>query len=138
VESLDQIAILPWLLEEWNRIPGVKPARLERIGGTLKAQIERRLREKKSKLYWAETFAIVSRSPWLTGRTKEGWRADIEWITGPKNLSKVRGGKYLDEPADVPVGSPPSRGEEQARRLLTKLNHEGEHDEHRQPKILNP
>lgn len=54
--------------------------------------------------WFRDFFATVARSAFLTGRGKRdgwkgGWKADLEWLMGPKNFAKAVEGRYLEERA---------------------------------------
>jgi hypothetical protein len=45
---------------------------------------------------WREVLAKVEASPFLRGE-KTSFRADLDWLSGPKNFAKVLAGKYDDQ-----------------------------------------
>jgi hypothetical protein len=44
---------------------------------------------------WTQVLANVERSPFLRGEVKT-WRADLDWLVGPKNFAKVLSERYVD------------------------------------------
>lgn len=50
-------------------------------------------KERQRVEWWADYFAEVAKSEFLTGKARE-WRADFEWLIAPRNFTKVLEGKY--------------------------------------------
>ncbi len=44
--------------------------------------------------WWEQFFRYVQESDFLTGRTKEAFVADLEWLVRPKNFTKIANGRY--------------------------------------------
>lgn len=44
--------------------------------------------------WWEAFFSYVHESDFLTGRTKEAFVADLEWLIRPKNFTKIANGRY--------------------------------------------
>jgi len=44
--------------------------------------------------WWETFFKYVSNSDFLTGRTKECFRADLEWLVTKSNFEKIANGRY--------------------------------------------
>ena len=64
--------------------------------GSIPKSIKRRLIEKKERrelAWWNEYFTYVGLSDFLTGK-KTDFKADLEWLIGPKNMQKVLNGRY--------------------------------------------
>ena len=85
--------------EEWNRVEGVKPCK--KITGPLSQRIKR-LNTEHDKAWWGALFQEIQASKFLMGKTisregKRPFRIDLDWATGPINLSKILSGKYADE-----------------------------------------
>lgn len=83
---------------KWNGIPGVKPCAA--ITGVLATRINT-LRKEHSPPWWDGLFTVVAASPFLLGKVttvqgKPPFHANLPWVTGPINLSKVLAGNYLD------------------------------------------
>jgi hypothetical protein len=50
--------------------------------------------------WWEALFRLCAASAFLSGK-KTDFRADLLWLTGPKNLGKILAGRYVDRaPAD--------------------------------------
>lgn len=47
--------------------------------------------------WWEALFRLVAGSRFLRGENDRGWRADLLWICGPKNLEKILAGAYHRE-----------------------------------------
>jgi hypothetical protein len=60
-----------------------------------RANIGRRLQEIGGLPGWRDVLAEVRKSPLLRG-DKTDWRAEIDWLLNPTNLTKVREGNYDD------------------------------------------
>jgi hypothetical protein len=45
---------------------------------------------------WKQMLAAVEASPFLCGENDRGFRADLDWLSKPKNFHKVLSGKYAD------------------------------------------
>jgi hypothetical protein len=108
-------ASVGWLAQEWNRVPGVVPANGSLTGSVLKT-IQARLREHPNQEFWKRLFdSEVAPSEFLCGR-KTDWAASLDWICGPKNLSKVLSGRYRN------VGTQLRQGENSAvGRALSRM-----------------
>lgn len=65
-----------------------------------------RLKELGGMEGWRAMLEIVRASPWLRGE-KTDWRAELDWLLEPKNLTKVMEGNYDD---DVPDRNCPKAG----------------------------
>jgi hypothetical protein len=65
------------------------------LDDALRSQIRTRWTEHPEIEWWTNYFGIVSRSPWLLGRGS-AWKATMPWLMGPKNISKVLNGQYLE------------------------------------------
>lgn len=50
--------------------------------------------ERQTLEWWRRYFVYVSRSDFLTGKVKADFMADLEWLIGPKNFSKIANGRY--------------------------------------------
>lgn len=44
--------------------------------------------------WWKRYFQYVNESDFLMGRTKEAFRADLEWLVRPRNFTKIANGRY--------------------------------------------
>lgn len=44
--------------------------------------------------WWRDYFLRISRSPFLTGKSRTGWRASFDWLLNPENAAKVMEGNY--------------------------------------------
>lgn len=93
-------ASVAWLVQEWNKIPGVVPANGSLTGPVLKS-IRARLVEHPNKNFWLNLFTSeIAVSDFLCGR-KTDWAASIDWVCGPKNLSKILSGKYRNRDSQL-------------------------------------
>lgn len=63
-----------------------------RIYTTLKSRIKE-AKERQTVTWWRDYFLQVQASDFLMGRNSD-WRANLDWLTGPKNMSKVLNGNY--------------------------------------------
>jgi hypothetical protein len=45
-------------------------------------------------VFFESVFNTVNQSDFLTGKNKEGWTADFDWILNPNNFIKIIEGKY--------------------------------------------
>lgn len=72
-----------------------------------RAGLARRLHEIGGLPGWRDVLAGVRRSSLLRG-DKTDWRAELDWLLNPKNLTKVREGNY-DDNAGTPGTSGPVR-----------------------------
>jgi hypothetical protein len=60
-------------------------------------QMRVRWREKPERQnlgWWKWYFELVRQCPWLMGENEKNWTADLDWLTGKKNMPKVLDGKY--------------------------------------------
>lgn len=75
--------------------------RIRDITDPLKKRINARWSERveRRSIAWWESFfeKDVAGSDYLSGRVKE-WRADLFWLTGPENMTKVLNGTYRNKP----------------------------------------
>lgn len=93
--SENSLATLEWLQERFAQIPGVRPT-LHLTGACLQS-VNARLREHPKRDWWERLFTdMVEPSDFLCGRVNE-FQASLVWICGPKNISKVQAGQYLEK-----------------------------------------
>lgn len=95
----DQPATAEWVLGRWNETVGVKPVKIDRLerGRGVHRRVTTRLREHPTKSWWLDLFATVAGSEFLTGLSTN-FRASLDWVLGPENLSKVLQGNYENHP----------------------------------------
>lgn len=74
------------------------------LSGPIRERIKSRLREHPDRDWWEMLFGIVMASDFLSGR-KTDFAASLDWVLGPKNLSKILAGNY--ENRSVPPTSTP-------------------------------
>lgn len=68
--------------------------KVQKIGKHLRSRLSARWKEYADIKWWVDYFAFVAKSDFLTGRTKQEFRADLYWITGPENMEKILNGRY--------------------------------------------
>lgn len=64
------------------------------------ANIKARIKEdpdRKVMSWWIDYFQSVSERSFLLGDNDSNWKADLHWLTGPKNMAKVESGAYMKE-----------------------------------------
>lgn len=66
------------------------------ITDTLKKSIKARWREHPDLEWWEWYFNGIRDCPFLMGK-KTDWCANLNWILGPKNMTKVLSGQYLEK-----------------------------------------
>lgn len=60
-----------------------------------KEQISKRLKKNPSKTYWIRVFEKTKESPFLTGQSEGGWRADLDWIVKNEKIHvRIYEGRY--------------------------------------------
>jgi hypothetical protein len=69
------------------------------IRKALEAALKRDGRDPKS---WKAYFGEVRDRPFLLGRNRRGWKADLLWILGPRNRAKIEAGAYRDAKGVAP------------------------------------
>lgn len=84
--------------EAWNKIQGVTPCK--KLGGALLEKV-RRLAREQPEVWWIDFFAEIRQSHFLTGRItpvngKRQFKANLDWVTCPRNLGKIISGNYND------------------------------------------
>lgn len=82
------------LQKHWNAIPGV--LHCEKITGPFRQTINARIRDHPKLEWWLEYLDLVKASDFLCGRNDRGWAASFDWVCGPKNMSKVLAGTYVN------------------------------------------
>jgi hypothetical protein len=65
---------------------------------------------------WTQMLAAVEGSPFLRGENDRNFRADLDWLSGPKNFHKVLSGKYADSKRNASSTQPP-RGKSRRAEL---------------------
>lgn len=94
-EIKNSIATVEWLQERFERIPGVKPTL--NLTGECMVTVKARLREHPKQEWWERLLTeLVEPSDFLCGRVN-GFQASLVWLCGPKNISKVQAGQYLEK-----------------------------------------
>ena len=101
-----------WVLDEWAKIPGVKP--VMKLGTMLKRRISSRLKEQREESWWMEFFGRVQQSDFLCGRARE-FSASLDWVLSPKNLEKIEMGNYDNRTAATRPPAPPPKTDPIAR-----------------------
>jgi len=90
-ESIEAVAI-----EIWN-------ANAERLGlPQAQRSTDQRLRGLRLRLGevggiegWQAMIEIIGKSPHLLGKNDRGWRASLDWVLKPANLTKIMEGNYV-------------------------------------------
>jgi hypothetical protein len=92
----DAHATETWVVETWNRIPGIKRLKLDalKIPHGVRDRMRVRLTEHPTREWWETLFELVRTSDFLTGKTEKPFQATLDWVLGPKNLAKVLQGNY--------------------------------------------
>jgi hypothetical protein len=65
------------------------------LSDNLKKRIKARWKEHKVLSWWQWYFDGVSECPYLIGKVND-WAANFHWLLGPKNMTKVLNGQYVD------------------------------------------
>jgi len=65
------------------------------LNDNLKKRIKARWKEHKVLSWWQWYFDGVSECPYLMGQVND-WAANFHWLLGPKNMTKVLNGAYVD------------------------------------------
>jgi hypothetical protein len=107
----------------WNDVMSIPPFGLPRvrvISDPLRKAISARWREdaeRQALAWWRFYFTTeVGGSDFLLGKAGDGrFRADLEWVVGPKNFGKIMNGRYLNAPTG-PGGVPAIGGRPSAMR----------------------
>jgi hypothetical protein len=98
------------LQQLWNELAAPGLPRWREMSSKRRKAAEARLRERAldGPNGWREVIARINASPFLRGRSKDGWRASPDWILQPDSAAKVLEGKY-DAPGEdhPPPGAPP-------------------------------
>lgn len=71
---------------------------------TLRTNIRARwkeLAERRNLGWWVWYFDYCHKSDFLSGRVK-AWRADLHWLCGPENMTKVLSGRYVNRDSVPP------------------------------------
>ena len=104
---------LEGIVKSWNEICGTTLPKVSGLNdqreGTIRARIKEYGAEKIK-----EAFRMVLSSGFLTGNNDRGWKANFDWVMGPKNFVKVIEGNY---PADFGRMQPESKGMDAIRKL---------------------
>jgi hypothetical protein len=72
--------------------------KVQDMGNGLKTRVRTRWREDKKRQtleWWDWYFTSINNCDFLVGKVKD-WSADFDWLVGPKNMSKVLNGRYLN------------------------------------------
>lgn len=97
-ESFKNVFDFNLAIEDWNTQTGgrVNPKNSQQQRTRCMANAVKRLAENYElppQQAWARLCQKVSESDWLAGR-KEEWKADLDWVLRPANLTKIMEGKY--------------------------------------------
>lgn len=57
-------------------------------------QVRSRLRDKEWRDKWTEALYKIPKCPFLTGKNKHGWKANIDWFLRPDSVFKIIEGQY--------------------------------------------
>ncbi len=92
-------------------------------GKTIRKQIQARWRESKTRqdlAWWEAYFERIAASDFLSGRIQgKDFRADLIWVSGPKNMEAILGGRYDKNPSASPAAfGPTSQGPQTRGQLL--------------------
>ena len=74
-------------------LPGL-PAVIE-INEEFKKRLRARWKDHPDLKWWAWYFEGISKCDFLMGKVKD-WSANLYWLTGPKNMTKVLNGAYVN------------------------------------------
>ena len=94
-----------------SRLPNLPEASLD---DQLKKQIRARWKENKQRQcleWWESYFNGVSGCDFLLGK-KTDFKATLHWLTGPRNMSKVLNGQYLNNKDQSKNGTSKNEGKE--------------------------
>lgn len=93
----------------WSQVQKITPAR--------KAALIHRMADCGGADAWREAMDRAALSPFLTGQTGRGWRADFDWLCKAANFTKLMEGNY--DPRNSDQGQPrPGQGNSMAEVFM--------------------
>ncbi len=84
--------------------------KVQRLTATRKAALVHRISDIGGEEAWRDAMDRAARSPFLTGQTGRGWRADFDWLCKAANFTKLCEGNYDPRPDQPRPGLPHQRG----------------------------
>lgn len=91
--SASQCVPLPDLGQLWNENCGKLP-KVRDITPSREKKWATRFRETPDLQTWRVAIRAVARSPFCTGKTERGWKADVDWLLKPNTLVGILEGKW--------------------------------------------
>jgi hypothetical protein len=90
------------LFDYWNTFKEL--AKIRDVTTKRKTQLKARMKEDFFRENWKAAITKISQTPFLTGTSDRGWRADIDWFLTSGNLTKIIEGKY-DSQKSKPIAT---------------------------------
>lgn len=82
------------IVDNYNSICGTKLPKITKLTDKRERAIKKCIKQGFTVEKLNEIFKIIVATPFLTGKNKENWRANFEFIFNPDNLQKIVEGSY--------------------------------------------
>jgi hypothetical protein len=97
-------ALPPPLIDLWNAHCGPMTRAIS-ISEERQKKWARRWKEKPDRGYWEAVIERMAQTPFFAGKSKSGWKGDVDWLLQTDSALKVMEGKYDSGPGTA-AGKP--------------------------------